>query len=228
MSILIADIDEFASVNYDLGYQVGDEILRQHRHRAPGGRVARRSVPHLRHRRALLRRGVRAPPARDRASQARRPSSRACATPIAVAPSDARQAASCRCRSASRASPTTPPIPRACSPPPRPRCAAPSAGGPGRVHFFSAGDADLAHLLAARSTACASPRSDRFRPYQERMNEVTSILHAATARCRACSSISRACTASSSISASPTTARSTTTPPPSSIACAATSSIPPI
>jgi PleD family two-component response regulator len=29
MSILIADIDGFASVNYDLGYQVGDEILRR-------------------------------------------------------------------------------------------------------------------------------------------------------------------------------------------------------
>src|SRR5205085_11741614 len=29
MSILIADIDNFATVNYDLGYQVGDEILRK-------------------------------------------------------------------------------------------------------------------------------------------------------------------------------------------------------
>ena len=29
MSLLIADIDQFASVNYDLGYQVGDEILRK-------------------------------------------------------------------------------------------------------------------------------------------------------------------------------------------------------
>ena len=29
MSLLIADIDGFATVNYDLGYQVGDEILRR-------------------------------------------------------------------------------------------------------------------------------------------------------------------------------------------------------
>ena len=29
MSLLIADIDGFASVNYDLGYQVGDDILRR-------------------------------------------------------------------------------------------------------------------------------------------------------------------------------------------------------
>jgi diguanylate cyclase (GGDEF)-like protein len=29
MSLLIADIDQFASVNYDLGYAAGDEILRQ-------------------------------------------------------------------------------------------------------------------------------------------------------------------------------------------------------
>ena len=29
MSLLIADIDQFASVNYDLGYQAGDEILRR-------------------------------------------------------------------------------------------------------------------------------------------------------------------------------------------------------
>src|SRR6185295_8419392 len=29
MSLMIADIDGFASVNYDLGYQVGDDILRR-------------------------------------------------------------------------------------------------------------------------------------------------------------------------------------------------------
>src|SRR5439155_20237862 len=29
MSLLIADIDQFASVNYDLGYQAGDDILRR-------------------------------------------------------------------------------------------------------------------------------------------------------------------------------------------------------
>src|SRR6185295_15792838 len=29
MSLLIADIDQFAAVNYDLGYQAGDEILRR-------------------------------------------------------------------------------------------------------------------------------------------------------------------------------------------------------
>ena len=29
MSLLLGDIDGFAQVNYDLGYQVGDEILRR-------------------------------------------------------------------------------------------------------------------------------------------------------------------------------------------------------
>ena len=41
MSLLIADIDQFASVNYDLGYQAGDEILRKIARHPPGGRVAR-------------------------------------------------------------------------------------------------------------------------------------------------------------------------------------------
>ena len=29
MSLLIADIDQFATINYDFGYQAGDEMLRK-------------------------------------------------------------------------------------------------------------------------------------------------------------------------------------------------------
>src|SRR5262249_3720232 len=47
-------------------------------------------------------------------------------------------------------------------------------GGPGRVHFFSAGDDQS--LARASSRQFTPPPLDRFRPYQERMNEVTSIL----------------------------------------------------
>ena len=40
MSLLIADIDQFASVNYDLGYQAGDDILRKIAQILLRGRVA--------------------------------------------------------------------------------------------------------------------------------------------------------------------------------------------
>jgi EAL domain-containing protein (putative c-di-GMP-specific phosphodiesterase class I) len=48
-------------------------------------------------------------------------------------------------------------------------------GGPGRVHFFSAGD-DPSLARSATRPFTQLPPLDRFRPYQERMHEVTSIL----------------------------------------------------
>src|SRR4029079_5917655 len=48
-------------------------------------------------------------------------------------------------------------------------------GGPRRVHFFSAGDAPSLARSASRQFT-PLPQLDRFRPYQERMNEVTAIL----------------------------------------------------
>ena len=48
-------------------------------------------------------------------------------------------------------------------------------GGPGRVHFFSAGD-DPSLARSASRQFTPLPQLDRFRPYQERMNEVTAIL----------------------------------------------------
>jgi EAL domain-containing protein (putative c-di-GMP-specific phosphodiesterase class I) len=50
-------------------------------------------------------------------------------------------------------------------------------GGPGRVHFFSAGDeAGDKHEVSRPFNRMREPEVDRFRPYQERMGEVTSIL----------------------------------------------------
>src|SRR4029079_18311032 len=52
-------------------------------------------------------------------------------------------------------------------------------GGPGRIHFFSSGDAPSTSS-ANRSRPFGRVREaevDRFRPYQERMNEVTAILN---------------------------------------------------
>src|SRR6185312_12748233 len=47
-------------------------------------------------------------------------------------------------------------------------------GGPGRVHYFSAGDGSERSQPFRRMR---EPELDRFRPYQERMNEVTAILN---------------------------------------------------
>src|SRR5262249_29095920 len=51
-------------------------------------------------------------------------------------------------------------------------------GGPGRVHFFSSGgDAVSPRTTTRPFRSVREPEMDRFRPYQERMNEVTAILH---------------------------------------------------
>jgi len=171
MALLIADIDGFASVNYDLGYQVGDDILRRiagvlqeddspDRVRS-ADIVARYSgeefvvlLPETGKAGAL----TKAARLRDAVARAEMPGGRYMSMSIGVAslPEDAADpeglltAAESAVRGAKR-------------------------GGPGRVHFFSAGDAPSVERSATRSFTQLPPL-DRFRPYQERLHEVTAIL----------------------------------------------------
>ena len=175
MSLLIADIDQFASVNYDLGYQAGDEILRRistvlqeddspDRVRS-SDIVARYSgeefvllLPETAKPGAL----TKAARLRDAVALAEFPSGRKMTLSIGVAclPEDAADpeglltAAESALRGAKR-------------------------GGPGRIHFFSSGDASGTQGIA-RSRPFGRVREveiDKFRPYQERMNEVTAVLN---------------------------------------------------
>jgi len=172
MSILIADLDGFATVNYDLGYQIGDDILRriasvmQEDGSDSGVRtsdiVARYSgeefvllLPETGKTGAL----TKAARLRDAVADAEMPGGRKMSISIGVAclPEDAADpeglltAAEAALRGAKR-------------------------GGPGRVHFFSSGD-DRALAQPRKSFGrMREPEVDRFRPYQERMNEVTGIL----------------------------------------------------
>lgn len=173
MSLLIADIDQFASVNYDLGYQAGDEILRKmavilledespDRVRS-SDIVARYSgeefvllLPETAKPGAL----TKAARLRDAVAGASFVNNRKLTLSIGVAclPEDAADpeglltAAEAALRGAKR-------------------------GGPGRIHFFSSGDSGPGS--AGRSRPFGRVREaevDRFRPYQERMNEVTAVL----------------------------------------------------
>src|SRR5690242_6214816 len=173
MSLLIADIDQFASVNYDLGYQAGDEILRKmavilledespDRVRS-SDIVARYSgeefvllLPETAKPGAL----TKAARLRDAVAGASFVNNRKLTLSIGVAclPEDAADpeglltAAEAALRGAKR-------------------------GGPGRIHFFSSGDGGPGS--AGRSRPFGRVREaevDRFRPYQERMNEVTAVL----------------------------------------------------
>lgn len=171
LAILIVDIDGFASVNYDLGYQVGDEIL--HRIAAvlreddspdrPGVSdvIARYSgeefvllLPETAKGAALLK----AERLRDAVAIAEMPGGRTVSISVGVAclPEDAADpeglltAAEAALRGAKR-------------------------GGPGRVHFFSSGDS-VARAATRPFHKIREAPLDRFRPYQERMNEVTTIL----------------------------------------------------
>jgi diguanylate cyclase (GGDEF)-like protein len=171
MSLLIADIDGFAAVNHDLGYQIGDEILRRiavvlqeddalDRVRSSDV-VARYSgeefvllLPETDKAGAL----TKAARLRDAVAVADMPGGRQMSVSIGVAslPDDAADpeglltAAEAAVRGAKR-------------------------GGPGRVHFFSAGDdPSVPHGASRQFTQL--PQLDRFRPYQERMHEVTAIL----------------------------------------------------
>ncbi|MBA3499888.1 MAG: diguanylate cyclase, partial [Deltaproteobacteria bacterium] len=134
MSILIADIDGFATVNYDLGYQIGDDILRRlasvlQEDESPvrvSDIVARYSgeefvllLPETGKSGALTKAGR----LRDAVANAEMPGGRKMSVSVGVAclPEDAADpeglltAAEAALRGAKR-------------------------GGPGRVHFFSAGD----------------------------------------------------------------------------------------
>lgn len=176
MSLLIADIDQFASVNYDLGYAAGDDILRKiavilQEDESPdrvrsSDVVARYSgeefvllLPETAKPGAL----TKAARLRDAVAMANMMGNRKLSMSIGVAclPEDAADpeglltAAEAALRGAKR-------------------------GGPGRVHFFSSGDGGP--TAPNRSRAFGSNRAreaevDRFRPYQERMNEVTAILN---------------------------------------------------
>ncbi|HEU0035388.1 MAG TPA: EAL domain-containing protein [Kofleriaceae bacterium] len=182
MSILIADIDGFATVNYDLGYQIGDDILRRiavvlQEADSPdrvriSDVVARYSgeefivlLPETAKTGAL----TKAARLRDAVGVADMPGGRRMSISIGVAclPDDAADAeglltaAEAAVRGAKR-------------------------GGPGRVHFFSSGDDGheprLPDGMLSRTATrpfhrIREPEIDRFRPYQERMNEVTSILN---------------------------------------------------
>jgi diguanylate cyclase (GGDEF)-like protein len=171
MSLLIADIDGFATVNYDLGYQIGDDILRriavvlqedEVADRVRGSDIVARYsgeefvllMPETGKAGAL----TKAARLRDAVAIADMPGGRSMSVSIGVAslPDDAADpeglltAAEAAVRGAKR-------------------------GGPGRVHFFSAGD-DPSLARAASRQFTPLPQLDRFRPYQERMNEVTAIL----------------------------------------------------
>lgn len=173
MSLLIADIDQFASVNYDLGYQAGDEILRKmavilledespDRVRS-SDIVARYSgeefvllLPETAKPGAL----TKAARLRDAVAATSFSGNRKLSLSIGVAclPEDAADpeglltAAEAALRGAKR-------------------------GGPGRIHFFSAGDSSGGQGRSRPFGRVREAEVDRFRPYQERMNEVTAILH---------------------------------------------------
>lgn len=171
MSLLVCDIDGFASVNYDLGYQAGDEILRQiavvlqeddspERVRSSDV-VARYSgeefvllLPETTKTGALTKAGR----LRDAVAAANMTGGRKMSISIGVAslPDDAADpeglltAAESALRGAKR-------------------------GGPGSVQFFSG---ETAPKLSRTPTGNIKPvEIDRFRSYQERMHEVTAILH---------------------------------------------------
>jgi diguanylate cyclase (GGDEF)-like protein len=169
MSLLIADIDGFAQVNYDLGYQVGDDMLRRiatilqetdspERVRTSDV-VARYSgeefvilLPETAKPGALTKAGR----LRDAVASAELHGRKlslsvgvACLPDDAADPEGLLTAAEAAVRGAKR-------------------------GGPGRVHFFSSGDVAPARSFNSR---VRQAEVDRFRPYQERMNEVTTILN---------------------------------------------------
>jgi diguanylate cyclase (GGDEF)-like protein len=168
MSLLLTDIDGFASVNYDLGYQVGDEILRRIAtilsNDDAGDRVRTADViarysgeefvlllPETGKAAALSKAGR----LRDAIAIADMPGGRKLSMSIGVAglPDDAADpeslltAAEAALRGAKR-------------------------GGPGRVHFVGS----EARTPSTRPAQPLHREIDRWRPYQERMHEVTAIL----------------------------------------------------
>jgi len=164
MSLLIADLDQFASVNYALGYQAGDDILRRVARVLQDDRasdvVARYSGEEF----VMLLPETTKTGALSKASriggalaEIELPGGRcltmsvgvACLSDDAADPEGLLTAAEAALRGAKR-------------------------GGPGRVHYFSSGDNTDRSQPFRRMR---EPELDRFRPYQERMNEVTAILN---------------------------------------------------
>jgi diguanylate cyclase (GGDEF)-like protein len=168
VALVLADIDGFASINYELGYQCGDDILRRVamllQSETPDRStevVARFSgeefallLPDTSKSAAL----ARAARLRDAIAVAEMPGGRqlslsfgvACLPEDAADPEGLLTAAEAALRGAKR-------------------------GGPGRVQFFAASDNGRSRTSVSRTFGRA-PDLDRFRHYQERMNEVTAIL----------------------------------------------------
>ncbi|HTJ41984.1 MAG TPA: EAL domain-containing protein [Kofleriaceae bacterium] len=174
LSLIIADIDGFAALNQELGYQLGDEVLRRlaivlGAQESPGrvraSDVAARFageefaviMPETQKSGAV----TKALRLRDSVARADFPAQRALSISIGVAsfPDDAENAdglvtaATAALRGAKR-------------------------GGSGRVHFFSQGDSGPPAPADATTMGAPPPTAeiDRFRPYHERMGEVISFL----------------------------------------------------
>jgi diguanylate cyclase (GGDEF)-like protein len=167
MSLLIGDLDQFASVNYALGYSAGDDILRRVARILQDDRasdiIARYSgeefvmlLPETTKAGAL----TKAARLAEAIGEIELPGQRsltlsvgvACLSDDAADPEGLLTAAEAALRGAKR-------------------------GGPGRVHYFSAGDSGSSERSQPFQRRIREPELDRFRPYQERMNEVTAILN---------------------------------------------------
>jgi diguanylate cyclase (GGDEF)-like protein len=172
LSLLVTDVDAFVSVNQDLGYQIGDEVLRRlagvissadspQRARASDV-VARYSgeefvvlLPETSKAGAI----TKANRLREAVARTEFPGGRGLTVSVGVAtfPDDAAgadalvQAAEAALRGAKR-------------------------GGRNRVHFFSRGDLAADREPASLVLPTEPPDVDRFRPYHERMGEVIAIL----------------------------------------------------
>ena len=174
LAVLMIDVDGFAALNQDLGYQLGDEVLRRlaeviaadaaDRVRSSdvtarfGGEEFAIIMPETPKSGAV----TKALRLRDAVSRSDVPGGRALSISLGVAsfPDDGEtadglvQAASAALRGAKR-------------------------GGTGRVHFFSAGDSGPPAPADAATLGAPPPVAevDRFRPYHERMGEVIAFLH---------------------------------------------------
>jgi diguanylate cyclase (GGDEF)-like protein len=172
LSLLLTDIDAFVTVNQDLGYQIGDEVLRRVAQvisaaESPGrvrasDIIARYSgeefvvlLPETSKAGAI----TKANRLREAVARAEFPVGRTITISVGCAsfPDDAAstdalvQAAESALRGAKR-------------------------HGRNRVHFFSRGDTAGEHEPTALVLPTEPPDIDRFRPYHERMGEVIGIL----------------------------------------------------
>ena len=176
MSLIIIDIDQFSTVNYDLGYSAGDDVLRRIASALSDADITdavRRSdiaarhgggefvllLPETRKAGAL----TRAARLRDSVAAMQMPGARVISLSMGVAcfPDDAADsdsmlaAAQAALRGAKRA-------------------------GPGRIHFFAADrDPDGSSTLPGASQTFErdrQPPADRFRPHHDRLGEVIGIL----------------------------------------------------